>query len=260
MQAIKKLIAYQTCEKFDTMLYTALQERYKTTLQKDIAIIEVNDDELIILFKYGSFVCWNTSFDNIKFFQDFIKKYEIERFEESIVETLDYEISNEFSIKLDKLTLENSQKVTKIAISHAIAQNIKLEQFETEVQKSIEENSTIPKQLAKNGAMNLSKKEISKKIGELYLTKSKINLHYDLLDTPEFFWEHSEYEPHYERISKYLDIRSRVEVLNKKLEVIQELLNMLSNEQNHKYSSFLEWIIIILIAFEIIMNIAEHFL
>ncbi len=108
--------------------------------------------------------------------------------------------------------------------------------------------------------MNLSKKEISKKIGELYLAKSKINLHYDLLDTPEFFWEHSEYEAHYERISKYLDIRSRVEVLNKKLEVIQELLNMLSNEQNHKYSSFLEWIIIILIAFEIIMNIAEHFL
>lgn len=260
MQSTKKLIAYQTCEKFNKKLYTALQERYKTTLQKDIAMIEINDDELIVLFEYGAIVCWNTSFDNIKFFKDFIKKYEIERFEESIIETLDYEISNEFSIKLDKLILEDDQKITKIAISHALAQNIKLEQFETEVQRSIEENSTIPKQLVKNGTMNLSKKQISKKIGELYLAKSKINLHYNLLDTPEFFWEHSKYEAHYEKISKYLDIRSRIEVLNKKLEVIQELLNMLSNEQNHKYSSFLEWIIIILIAFEIVMNIAEHFL
>ena len=49
-----------------------------------------------------------------------------------------------------------------------------------------------------------------------------------------------------------------VEVLNKKVEIIQELLHVLGDEQKHKYSSFLEWIIIILIAFEIIINLKDH--
>ena len=101
-------------------------------------------------------------------------------------------------------------------------------------------------------------KEISKKIGELFLVKSKINLHYDLLDTPEFFWEYPEYENQYEKMVKYLDIKPRVEVLNKKVEVIQELLHVLGDEQKHRYSSFLEWIIIILIAFEIVINLKDH--
>ncbi|WP_417535681.1 hypothetical protein [Methylophaga sp.] len=46
---------------------------------------------------------------------------------------------------------------------------------------------------------------------------------------------------------------ARINVLNKKLESIHELLDMLANEQNHKHSSTLEWIIIILIALEIVL-------
>jgi uncharacterized Rmd1/YagE family protein len=116
----------------------------------------------------------------------------------------------------------------------------------------------IPLQLSTTGKIKLTKKEISKKIGELFLVKTKINLHYDLLDTPEFFWEYPQYENQYEKTIKYLDIKSRVEVLNKKVEIIQELLHVLGDEQKHKYSSFLEWIIIILIAFEIIINLKDH--
>ena len=165
----------------------------------------------------------------------------------------------EFKINLDTIYLNDSTTTSKIAISQALAQNVKLQQFEEEVQTTIENNSHIPLQLSISGKIKLTKKEISKKIGELFLVKTKINLHYDLLDTPEFFWEYPQYENQYEKMIKYLDIKSRVEVLNKKVEIIQELLHVLGDEQKHKYSSFLEWIIIILIAFEIIINLKDHF-
>lgn len=255
----KKLITYLTCEKFDENIFNILEERYKCTKTKDVITIDLNDEQQIILFKYGVFVCWDIDFENLKFFTDFIKNYEINSFEQPIVEELNYIVAQEFKIHFDTISLSDSSSISKIAISHALSQNVKLEQFEKEVQSSIEKNSAIPMQLAKEGKINLTKKEISMKIGELFLVKSKINLHYDLLDTPEFFWEYPEYENSYEKMFKYLDIKARVEVLNKKVEVIQELLDVLGDEQKHKYSSFLEWIIIILIAFEIIINLRDHF-
>jgi uncharacterized Rmd1/YagE family protein len=194
----------------------------------------------------------------LKFFFEFIQSYEINGFEDKLTEEATFDYADEFKIQFDNLTLNNDSLLTKIAISHAFAQDVKLEQFEKEVQNSIEQNSSIPRELSQKGKIALSKRELSKKVGELFLVKSAINLHYDLLDTPEFIWEYPEYEEYYEKTIKYLDIKPRVKVLNKRVEVIHELLNMLANEQNHKYSSFLEWIIIVLIAFDISMSLIKY--
>ncbi len=255
----KKLITYLTCEKFVNNIYQIVEQRYKASLHKDAIVINIDDDKNIVLFKFGAIVCWNIGYEDIKFFLDFVKNHQIESFKEYFIEELEYEEQNNFKIKFDTLSLDNSSILAKIAISHALAQNVKLEQFEKQVQNSIEENSKIPLQLSIKGKIDLKKQDISKKIGELFLVKSKINLHYDLLDTPEFIWEYPEYELYYESMTRYLDIKARVEVLNKKVEVVQELLNMLVNEQHHKYSSFLEWIIIVLIGVEIVMSLIDRF-
>ena len=256
---IKKLISYLTCEKFNNNIFQIIEERYKCNIIKDAIIINIKEDEQIILFKYGVFICWNIEFENIKFFLDFIKDLQINSFKKPIIEEFNYLFDDEFKINLDTIYLSDSSTTSKIAISQALAQNVKLQQFEEEVQTTIDNNSHIPLQLSRTGKIKLTKKEISKKIGELFLVKTKINLHYDLLDTPEFFWEYPQYENQYEKMIKYLDIKSRVEVLNKKVEIIQELLHVLGDEQKHRYSSFLEWIIIILIAFEIIINLKDHY-
>lgn len=255
----KKLISYLTCEKFQNNIFEKIEERYKSNIIKDAIIINIKEEQQIVLFKFGVFICWDVEFENIKFFTDFLKNFEINSFKIPFNEELNYKLENEFNINFDTIYLNDLSNISKIAISQALAQNIKLDQFEKELLTSIENNSTIPIQLAQTGKINLTKKEISKKIGELFLVKSKMNLHYDLLDTPEFFWEYPEFENQYEKMIKYLDIKSRVEVLNKKLEIIQELLHVLGDEQKHKYSSFLEWIIIVLIAFEIIINLKDHF-
>ena len=254
----KKLISYLTCEKFNQDIFQIIEERYKCNIIKDAIIINIKEEQQIILFKYGVFICWDIEFENIKFFLDFIKDLQINSFKKSIVEEFNYTFEDEFKINLDTIYLNDSSTTSKIAISQALAQNVKLQQFEEEVQTTIENNSHIPLQLSTTGKIKLTKKEISKKIGELFLVKTKINLHYDLLDTPEFFWEYPQYENQYEKTIKYLDIKSRVEVLNKKVEIIQELLHVLGDEQKHKYSSFFFFFIIIHIAFEIIINLKNH--
>jgi uncharacterized Rmd1/YagE family protein len=78
-------------------------------------------------------------------------------------------------------------------------------------------------------------------------------LHYGLLDTPEFFWDYPELEEGYLKLAKYLELQPRIDILTRKLDTIQGLLDMLADEQNHKHSAFLEWIIIVLIAVDIVI-------
>ena len=96
--------------------------------------------------------------------------------------------------------------------------------------------------------------------GNLFLVTSDINLRYNLLDTPEFFWEYPEVEYAYEMMARYLDITSRVDILNQKIDVIHDLFGMLAAEQYHKHSSTLEWIIIVLIAVEIVFFVIHDIL
>ena len=88
-----------------------------------------------------------------------------------------------------------------------------------------------------------------------FLERAVINLHLDALDTPEFFWEDSELEPLYKMITVYLDVQPRVEVLNKRLSILHELLEVLGNELNHQHSSRLELTIIWLIVFEVCLSL-----
>lgn len=254
-----KLISHLVCEIFDQEIYPALEQRYKVTFMKDASVIELASNEVVVLLPYGVVISWDASYDALMFFFDFIREFQIRSIEPSIVETFSYSIEDTFNIHFDTISIENLDHANLCALSHALAQNVKLMEFERKIQDSIEENDFIPRKLALQGSIPLGKKDLSKKIGELFLVKNQINLQYDLLDTPAFFWDYPEYEVNYLRMTKYLDINARLEVLNKRVEVLQELLNMLSHEQNHRYSSILEWIIIGLILFEIILTIGDHF-
>jgi uncharacterized Rmd1/YagE family protein len=156
-------------------------------------------------------------------------------------------------IEEDEIIVQNKNTLTKLAISHGIAQSVKLTIFEDLIQKTIDHTKHLPSELARKGKIHLSRKEISQKMGELFIERNFINLHSEILDTPEFFWDHPELEPFYRRTSHYLDVSKRVEVLNKRLNVVHELFEILSNELNHQHSSRLEWTIIFLIVIEVII-------
>lgn len=153
----------------------------------------------------------------------------------------------------DVLTIPDSNILTLLAVSHGLAQSTKLEKFEKIAESTIKDNAFLSESLAKTGKIPLTRKALSKLRGALFCTKSDILLHFNLLDTPEFFWEHPEEESKYLAVTKYLDLTPRVELLTMKLATINEIFDMIAAEQHHKHSSVLEWIIIILIAAEIVM-------
>jgi uncharacterized Rmd1/YagE family protein len=60
--------------------------------------------------------------------------------------------------------------------------------------------------------------------------------------------------------SEYMDITTRLDILNRRLDVIHELYEILSSELNHRHSSRLELTIILLILIEVVVVLRNEFL
>ncbi|WP_446808953.1 RMD1 family protein [Methylomonas sp. 2BW1-5-20] len=211
-----------------------------------------------IVFAYGVMVCWNLNLDDRRALQDLLLDYAIKPDAEPQEDNFSYEVGCEHDrFQHDHLELQSADFKVLLALSHAMAQSIKLAAFEGHAIDTIRATSHLPQSLAREGKIKLNRKTMAMIRGQLFLTKSDIILNYDLLDTPEFFWEHPEYQHIYSMAANYLEIQQRTDVLSKKLETIHELLEMLADEQKHQHSSALEWIIIWLIAVEIVMSILD---
>ena len=155
----------------------------------------------------------------------------------------------------DHIQLIDTEQMTLLAISHALAQSTKLSVLELQAKNTLEDTAAIPRKLAETGSTSLSRKQAAMMRGQLFVTKSEILLKYELLDTPEFIWEYPELQATYEIGATYLELKQRTEFLSLKLETIHELFEMLSDDLKHQHSSKLEWIIIWLIAVEIVIFI-----
>ena len=143
----------------------------------------------------------------------------------------------------------------KLAYAYALAQSVRLDVFEADIEEAISATSQIPVHLAKVGSVGLSNRAVTIKMGELFLQRSNVNLHSDILDTPELFWEFDEYEQMYIMGRSYLDIDKRITILNQRLDIMRDLYEMLQNELNVKHSAKIEIIIIVLILAEIVLQV-----
>lgn len=229
-----------------------ISTHYRSMRIRDAQQIECDQGE-VWLFDYGVIIFWGISEDQKQALLSKLEQFVVDENTAPEFEQYSFEVAQEVRMRADQIQFANEDAMERLAVSHALAQSVKLAMFESLAQKVILDHEYIPRALATTGNIPMTRKKIAKSRGVLFSARGDILLNFNLLDTPEFFWDYPEHEPLYNVVSRYLDIKSRITVLDKKLEAIHELLDMLANEQNHKHSSTLEWIIIVLIALEIVL-------
>lgn len=148
----------------------------------------------------------------------------------------------------DVITLpDDTSSKSRLSISFAIAQSAVLNIFEARIERRVKEYKYIPETLAETGRVRLSPKKLGTMIGEVYRIRHDVNLHTEILDTPDFFWKEEGIIAVYQLTARYLEMTARTEVLNKRLDMLRELLYVLQQKQQSSASVKLEWIVIWLI-------------
>ncbi|KAK3486633.1 uncharacterized protein B0T23DRAFT_388057 [Neurospora hispaniola] len=154
--------------------------------------------------------------------------------------------------------------LAKIAFSSGLARSTKLAVLESSLTRYLESTRHIPDQLSQGLKAPLSRELILQKTGELLNLRSQLNHYNDLTDAlPDIFWDSEEkLETYYSKIGKALDVGVRIKTLNDKMtyaqevvKVAQEVLDISEKMSSEKHSTRLEWIIIILIAIEVVFEL-----
>ncbi|MEI8321235.1 MAG: RMD1 family protein [Alphaproteobacteria bacterium] len=215
----------------------------------------------IFFFDYGCVVFWNVPKKTEHSILETLKNFSAHPYHKQESDEFEYEVSRKEPktlISNGVITLSGTKVFKKLVVSFALSQSVKLMTFEEVILNAIEDTRNMPEEMALHGKVSLSRKEISQKMGRIFIVRHSVNLHTEMLDIPEFFWEYPEYESLYKMILKDFDVPQRLEVLNRRMEMIQELFSMLGGELNHQHSSLLEWIIIILISVEIALFLLKE--
>jgi uncharacterized Rmd1/YagE family protein len=216
----------------------------------------------IFYFPFGCVTIWGATESEEKHIIDDLNDFLIEKVEEISDDLIYYK----YDLKSPKTYIDeekneiilNSDLVfVKLSISHALAQSVKLNILEASVTKLIENTTPIQKELAQKGSVSLSKKAIAKQVGVLFNERYSINFHSDILDVPEFFWRRPSYEPLYLMTVEFHDIQLRQNIMHHRLDMINDLYSILSDELNHRHSARLEIIIIALIAIEVAIGLTD---
>ncbi|WFD30584.1 sporulation protein rmd1 [Malassezia sp. CBS 17886] len=212
----------------------------------------------VFFMEYGTVVIWGMSQSQEKRLLREIRRFEVERLavEDTESEDLNWYLADYSRIYNDVITLRwGSSYLTKLSLSHALAQSTKISFFESVIGATIDTTKDIPRSIAESGKVGMPPMDIMKHIGHLFILRMNIHLVGSIVDAPEIFWSQPDLEPLYSAARSYLEIPQRIELLNMRVEVLQDMLQLLKDQVTSSHSEWLEIIVIILIGLEIILGV-----
>lgn len=217
-------------------------------------VIKLLRDRFAVLTKFGAITFWNVP---VRLRVQFLK--EIKPFVKSNKEFYPYDEETKVWVggEIDKVTFDRVTLshfgVPKIKIiSYILSQSVALERYEDEIETSLPELGVVVENLKSTGRALLNERELLKRIGQVLSVKQTAVAHLALFDKPEEVWESADLEHLYNHLFSEYELRVRFDVLDKKINYLSDISEMLMNFLAEKRNAVLEIIIIILIAVEIL--------
>eukprot|EP00164_Ancoracysta_twista_P005516 GFYU01007566.1.p1 GENE.GFYU01007566.1~~GFYU01007566.1.p1 ORF type:complete len:380 (+),score=111.19 GFYU01007566.1:141-1280(+) len=275
--------AYHTSQAYDFPgLLKCLGDRYgrHVHMYSDDAVYVPSDLEEnagTFFFKDGAFVTWGTPVEEHLKYREIVGPFEKSPHFQYEYEEMRYHygIDRDSGMDADTIVLgvvddDKSKALEKLAFSYAICRSVRLGVVERRMDDLVSSLKSVPNNLISGTDLldttsaqtlrppRLTLKSVNVKLGLLLELRGYLNLHSDLIDTPDFYWEEPHLETLFTAISETLDMKERIEILNKKLDYSQELVEVLRTHLSEEHGIRLEWAIIGLITVEVLFEFIHY--
>lgn len=170
---------------------------------------------------------------------------------------IDTGFTSNFSVTNDRIILKEYSLINFIIISHVISQSVALELYEQKLSDYYERSRKLID--AADTFSIFKRTRLARFAKQLVLIRHDMLIDLHLLDKPNILWDNEDVELLYNTLANILELKDRFDIVEYKLNSIKDDIVMVMDLTNHNHSSLLEWIIIILIAVEIVMGLIDWF-
>ena len=146
-----------------------------------------------------------------------------------------------------------------LVVSDALAKSVVLGRDEREVANVFDTIEPLARELASSGQTSKGRADLLKLLGNSLLVQHRLSGRVAVGEKPDVLWDRPDLERLYARLEDEYELSERVEILNRKLEVISDTATTLADIIDAKRSLRLELIVVFLIAFEIVVTGYEIF-
>jgi required for meiotic nuclear division protein 1 len=226
---------------------------------------EIDTNKYISMFNYGVVAFSNHAQQEIDQVITDISIY-INDQQDRISETIEIEFKTnpETSYQNEVLSvpiIDNRNELFRI-VMFDLSQTVALDYYSNIAEKLLHEVKAFAVQLEQKGKISLSKKEMMKFIGKSLNTRNEIIDNLYIFDSPDLTWDDEKVEKVHRILTETFDLNVRFKEIEYTFRIIDSNLQIFKEVYEHRYSAFLEIVVIILILIEVIKSFAEtyHFL
>lgn len=160
--------------------------------------------------------------------------------------------------KEGKLVLRDASPERLQVVAGALAKSAVLGYYELALGQVFDRIETLADNF-RAGSYRVGDRELLREIGDVLLAQTKMVGRVEVAEKPEITWDHPEFDRLYERLAVEYELRDRDKALTRKLAVVSDTahthLELLYNRRTLR----VEWYIVILIVFEIVLTLYEKF-
>jgi required for meiotic nuclear division protein 1 len=227
---------------------------------KSILFKNVDESQMVLVFSFGSIVFINHSTPNeITAFLNYLYSFEpdidvkrADRYSDDyslhIKETESIELTDEYVV------VPEYESYYPELISTVLAKSVALEKTEEQLGHINDKLETMIDRLEK-GKLRIGNKELARTTAKIIRHEYNTLAYIMILDKPDITWTSSTAGEFYDRMLEFFELNDRYKILKSKTEILYNIMDGFSTISHSIRGLFVEWIIVILILFEIVLSL-----
>ncbi len=216
------------------------------------------DGGIAVLFRYGVVVLFGVkSLDEAKFI-DTLKPLLTNPYSTPETEELKiYSGKDSIGVQSGAVSLDNISLEKLQVIADALSKNLVLTLYEKKVAGEFDKIEPLAQELALHGRVSGGSRNLLSKIGSMLLIEHRMVGRAEIGDKPETLWDFPQLGGLYASMEDEFELKERQSALDRKLGLISDTAQTLADVWDNKQLHKLEWYVIGLILFEIVLSLYE---
>jgi len=247
------VVSYQIADSIDVRAFRAAYKEGIYHYDADELFYKTGEETYIYIFKYGVVCFTNCSEAGREEFLQRIAPFGKNVFELKLSEEFEVETNakeNKFGYNKIEVTKPDEEVIRLIMLN--VSQSVALDYFQEQTNLIQEETNEYTLRLEQKGRLSMSRQDLKMYIGKTLNLKNRIAENLYIFDSPPETWEDENLNRIDLGLKRTFDLQDRYRDIREGLEIVKENLELFKDLLQYRNSTFLEWIVIILIAVEVL--------